>query len=241
MNTDTYDNNGNTLVGRLSLSSTSPDNYDFENRLVTEQPAAQTTIDILYDGDGNRVSKTVTTATNTTTTCFVVDDLNPSGYAQVLEELSILDPPSSTIAVTAVYTYGHTLISQTLYPSTLNSQPSTSFYGYDGHNNVRYLTDLNGNVTDTYDYDAFGNLTGASGDTANCICSPANNSISTWDCIIFAPATITRTPDGSGTWILMKATIPIRRVCTNTTTAKTIRSMITTQVGMILTTAQCSL
>jgi RHS repeat-associated protein len=39
--------------------------------------------------------------------------------------------------------------------------------GYDGHNNVRYLTDVNGNVTDTYDYDAFGNLTAASGDTVN--------------------------------------------------------------------------
>jgi RHS repeat-associated protein len=55
--------------------------------------------------------------------------------------------------------YDHTLISQT---STLNNQPSTFFYGYDGHNNVRYLTDVNGTATDTYDYDAFGNLIGQS-------------------------------------------------------------------------------
>ena len=34
----------------------------------------------------------------------------------------------------------------------------TSFYGVDGHGSVRYLTDLAGNITDTYDYDAFGNL-----------------------------------------------------------------------------------
>ncbi len=33
-----------------------------------------------------------------------------------------------------------------------------SFYGYDDHGSVRYLTDLSGNVTDLYDYDAFGNL-----------------------------------------------------------------------------------
>ncbi len=32
-----------------------------------------------YDGDGNRVSKTV----NGTTTYYLVDDVNPSGYAQV--------------------------------------------------------------------------------------------------------------------------------------------------------------
>jgi RHS repeat-associated protein len=43
----------------------------------------------------------------------------------------------------------------------------TSFYGYDGHNNVRYLTDGNGTVTDTYDYDAFGNLIARTGDTPN--------------------------------------------------------------------------
>ena len=30
----------------------------------------------------------------------------------------------------------------------------TSFYGTDGHGNVRYLTDLSGHVTDSFDYDA---------------------------------------------------------------------------------------
>ncbi len=42
-----------------------------------------------------------------------------------------------------------------------------SFYGYDGHGNVRHLTDLTGAVTDTYDYDAFGNLIARSGSTSN--------------------------------------------------------------------------
>jgi RHS repeat-associated protein len=162
LNTDQYDANGNTLVG-AGFGQTQADQYDFENRLVTRH-TPQATINIAYDGDGNRVSKTVTTATNTVTTFYVVDDLNPSGYAQVLEELSILDPQSSIIAVTTVYTYGHTLISE---DRRTGNQWATSFYGYDGHNNVRYLTDMSGNVTDTYDYDAFGNLTAASGDTVN--------------------------------------------------------------------------
>ena len=34
----------------------------------------------------------------------------------------------------------------------------TSYYTYDGHGSTRALTDPNGEVTDTYDYDAFGNL-----------------------------------------------------------------------------------
>ena len=51
--------------------------------------------------------------------------------------------------------------------AALNSPLSTSFYGYDGHNNVRYLTDASANVTDTYDYDAFGTLIAQYGSTPN--------------------------------------------------------------------------
>ena len=40
-------------------------------------------------------------------------------------------------------------------------------YLYDGHGSVRQLADENGSVTDTYDYDAFGNLTNSTGNTAN--------------------------------------------------------------------------
>jgi RHS repeat-associated protein len=155
LNTDTYDNNGNTLLG-AGFGQTQTDQYDFENRFVTRHSTLNSqpsTINILYDGDGNRVSKTVTTATNLATTYYVVDDLNPSGYAQVLEEHVSLNSQPSTI--NTVYCYGHTLISQDRLDDVTWR---TSFYGYDGHNNVRYLTDIAGNVTDTYDYDAFGNL-----------------------------------------------------------------------------------
>lgn len=38
------------------------------------------------------------------------------------------------------------------------SHTQTSYYVYDGHGSTRVLTDPNGAVTDTYDYDAFGNL-----------------------------------------------------------------------------------
>jgi RHS repeat-associated protein len=160
LNTDTYDPNGNTLIG-AGFGQSLADEYDFENRLITRHTSS-CTVHITYDGDGNRVSKTLATATNSVTTYYVVDEVNPSGYAQVLEEHTATNSQPS--ALNCVYTYGHVLISQL---SAINSQPSARFYGYDGHNNVRYLIGANANVTDTYDYDAFGNLLAQSGSTVN--------------------------------------------------------------------------
>jgi RHS repeat-associated protein len=43
----------------------------------------------------------------------------------------------------------------------------SELYGYDAHGNVAFLTDTNGVVTDTYDYDAWGNLVASTGSTPN--------------------------------------------------------------------------
>jgi hypothetical protein len=67
-------------------------------------------------------------------------------------------------AVSRTYTYGLSLISER---QTLAGAPATSFYGFDGHGSVRYLTSSTGAVTDTYDYDAFGNLISSTGTTPN--------------------------------------------------------------------------
>ena len=66
---------------------------------------------ITYNGDGSRVKKTV----GTTTTYYLLDDQNPSGYAQVLEEWTA---SGGTTNLSRVYNYGLQLISQ--------RQPSTS-------------------------------------------------------------------------------------------------------------------
>lgn len=42
-----------------------------------------------------------------------------------------------------------------------------SFYGYDGFGSVRQLTNSTGTVTDTYEYDAFGNIVNQTGTTPN--------------------------------------------------------------------------
>ncbi len=143
LTSDNYDANGNTI-----LSGGVSDVYDFENHLVQKGG-----VTIVYDGDGNRVSETV----GSVTTKYLVDTNNPTGYAQVADELQ-------NGAVTRSYSYGLERISET---QSIGGTVATSFYGYDGHGNVRQLTNSTGAVTDTYDYDAFGNLINSTGSTPN--------------------------------------------------------------------------
>ena len=141
--TDPYDANGNLLNGGVGTNV-----YDFENRLVQAG-----SVTLVYDGDGNRVKDTVAT----TTTSYLVADQNPTGYAQVLDEIQ-------SGAVTRTYSYGLELINER---QTIAGTPTTSFYGFDGHGSVRFLTDSTGAITDRYDYDAFGNLISQTGTTPN--------------------------------------------------------------------------
>jgi RHS repeat-associated protein len=110
-------------------------------------------VTLVYDGDGNRVSKTV----GGVTTKYLVDDLNPTGYAQVVEELV-------GGAVTRQYTYGLQRVSQQQF---ISNTWTPSFYGYDGGGNVRNLTNTAGAITDEYLYDAFGNSFTKAGNTPN--------------------------------------------------------------------------
>lgn len=156
LTSDTYDSNGNTTGGRLAPNTAQVvDSYDFENRLLNRNNGE---VQIVYDGDGNRARKTV----NGVTTLYLVDTVNPTGYAQVLEELTTSNTQPANVI--RVYAYGHALLSQ---DQLIGSTWTASYYGRDGHGNVRLLTDQNVNVTDTYDYDAFGNFIARTGTTPN--------------------------------------------------------------------------
>jgi RHS repeat-associated protein len=145
LTTDGYDLNGNTTSAGGHTYG-----YDFENRLVSKDGGVVT---IVYDGDGNRVAKTV----GGVTTKYLADELNPTGYFQVIDEVS-------GGAVQVRYTFGNMLVSQTRTPG---ASPATSFYGYDAHGNIGFLTDVSGNVTDAYNYDGWGILIGRTGTTLN--------------------------------------------------------------------------
>ncbi len=146
LTSDQYDANGNT-----TNSAGVPYRYNVENQLLDYNNGAVT---LGYNGDGIRVVKNV----GGQVTFFVVDDRNPSGYVQVLEEITAW---AGATNLTKVYAYGLDLLSQ--------RQPGvfTNFYGYDGHGSVRFLTDSGGNVTDTYVYDAYGTLISSTGHTDN--------------------------------------------------------------------------
>ena len=100
-----------------------------------------------------RVAKSV----NGVVTRYLVDDLNPTGYPQVVDELT-------SGAVTRTYTYGLQRISQ---DQVISNTWTASFYSYDGGGSVRALTNTAGATTDTYEYDAFGNEFTISGSTPN--------------------------------------------------------------------------
>ena len=71
--TDSYDSNGNLVFnGQQNV-------YDFENRVVQRGG-----VQIVHDGDGNRVQEIVAGIV----TRYLTGEVNPTGYVQVLAELS---------------------------------------------------------------------------------------------------------------------------------------------------------
>ncbi len=142
LNSDSYDENGNT-----TNSASTGYQYDWANRLTNANSGG---VVIGYDGNGHRVKKTV----SGTTTLYLVSAINPSGYAQVLEELTV---SGGVTNLAKVYTYGLDLVSQRV-PGT-----STNFFGYDGHGSTRFLTDAAGSVANAFAFDAYGTLIASNG------------------------------------------------------------------------------
>ncbi len=150
----TYDDSGNLLTRSIG-SQTDTFTYDAENRLLTAEirigprPAS---VSYGYDGNGNRVRKTVDGAA----TRYVIDKNRP--LAQVLLEIEDL-PGGGTQTVS--YVYGDDLISMS------RSGVSERYYHHDGLGSTRALSDASASVTDTYSYDAFGGALASNGATLN--------------------------------------------------------------------------
>jgi RHS repeat-associated protein len=149
----TGNGNGNT-IGSGSVSYT----YDVLNRMLIGGGTS-----FAYDVDGNRIAE----ATNSVATYYLVDDRNPTGYPQVLEEYRTLPGSGAPALLSRVYNYGLGLISQQQFNTNTLLPSVTSYYGFDGHGSVRFLTDTNQNITDTYAYDAYGTLIATNGSIPN--------------------------------------------------------------------------
>jgi len=146
-----YDDNGNTLSQTINGDDTNF-GYDARNKLISavhyQASSPVSNVYFQYDIDGNRTRKT----DNGTIVNFVVD--RNQSYAQVVQETNDQN------ATQVTYTHGDDLVSQ-------DRANSINYYNYDGLGSTRSLTDSFGQVTDTYDYNAYGTLLNQTGSTAN--------------------------------------------------------------------------
>ena len=148
-----YDNAGN-LVRVVGAGKTALYKYDSENRLIkaTVQQGNNVVVETYtYDYAGNRTSKTTTINNHVEKVYYLNDN---SSLTNVLVEYSANGDEI------CYYTIGADLISQ-------ERDGKVSVYLYDGHGSVVGLANESGVVTDTYSYDAFGNLLKSTGSTAN--------------------------------------------------------------------------
>jgi RHS repeat-associated protein len=149
--TYSYDDNGNTLSKTTNGDETTF-GYDARNKLLeavqVQGGVATSNVTFAYDIEGNRIQKT----DNGNVINFVVD--RNQSYAQVVHELDEQNVNQVT------YTHGDDLISQ-------DRSANFNYYNYDGLGSTRSLTDSLGQITDTYEYNAYGTVLDQSGATAN--------------------------------------------------------------------------
>lgn len=132
-----YDDSGN-LIKKMTPDKTIDYTYNHENRL-TQYTDGTDTIDFGYDGDGNRVTKTV----NGEMTKYVNDVSSP--ISQVLIETTEQNN------VTNRYAYGFSRINQI--------SDSESFYLYNRlGRSVSSVISGSGQILNDYEYDSFGNI-----------------------------------------------------------------------------------
>jgi RHS repeat-associated protein len=132
-----WDDNGN-------LSQRGADTYDWDaGDKMTSATVGVVTTDMAYNGDGLRDSRTVGEATVT----FTWDVAR--SIPQVIDDGSL------------AYVYGLGRISQVAADDT------TYYYLSDGLGSTMALTDADGDVVNTYDYDVFGAVRASSGSQPN--------------------------------------------------------------------------
>ena len=105
-----------------------------------------------YDANGTLVGRT----DGGVATDYLVDALNPTGYSQVIEETT-----GGNLDVS--YVYG------LLGAISQNQGGTQSTYLTDGLGSVTALTDASGVITDTYTYNAFGEVVASTGTTDNVV------------------------------------------------------------------------
>ncbi len=131
--TYSYDDNG-------SMTSQGADTFTWSlrNRMIGATVSG-VSVSYVYDNDNLRVSKT----TGGSTTLYLLDKGNPTGYAQVIEENT-----SGATTSSRSYVIGNDIVAQ-------SDASGVQLFVIDGHGSTRGLMNLSGVVV-PMDYDAFG-------------------------------------------------------------------------------------
>jgi RHS repeat-associated protein len=140
-----YDNNGSTLT-KTENGVTTTYNWNDEKRLISATVGTQT-VDYVYNDQGIRVSSKQGGVEKR----YLLDE---GIVANVWEEYA------ADGTVQASYVYGNDLITQT-------QAGQTSYYLVDGLGSTRLLTDTQGQVLNSYGYEAFGQTVSQSGNADN--------------------------------------------------------------------------
>jgi YD repeat-containing protein len=143
--TNTYDANGSLTQSVRTGSGAEIDTYiyDLRNRMVGATVAGVTSTDV-YRDDDIRVSQT----SGSTTTTYLIDDNNPTGQPQPLEEHI-----NGAAAPHITYIISDAVIGQANASAVINLLR-------DGQGNTRLVTTSTGVVLAAYSYDAFRNPRG---------------------------------------------------------------------------------
>jgi YD repeat-containing protein len=156
-----YDANGSLTSATSTTGATAAYTYDLRNQMVGATISrnegghtVQIQASYKYDTAGNRVQETsVQTidggAPTTLTKILLVDQVNPTGYAQVLEER-----PSAGALPSTTYILGKNVISQRQGGTDL-------FLLSDRLGSTRLVSNGTGQTQAFYNYDAFGNVLNA--------------------------------------------------------------------------------
>ncbi len=131
-----YDADGN-LTSKAEPGGTTNYGYDIENRLITVTTPLSGTWQYTYDALGNRIAST------------------HDGVAT-----RYLHDPIGLVDVAAEYDGGGALIARYVHglglAARINAGGSAAYYSFDGTGHTRQMTNANGAVANTYDYDPFG-------------------------------------------------------------------------------------
>lgn len=141
-----YDANGNTLT-KSDSSGTTQYTWDFDNRLTQAVVPGVGTTTFRYDPFGRRIQKS-----------------GPLGITNYLYDgPNLLEEVDSSGNVLGRYTQSE----NTDEPLSELRSTATTYYDADGLGTVTSLTDSSGTIARTYEYDAFGNLSGSTGTLVN--------------------------------------------------------------------------